>query len=49
VQRTEDVWEMTRASDGRAAFRYGQPVLPAEPHIVWLRIGTHAILDDLDS
>lgn len=49
VQGTEDVWEMTWAADGRATFRYGPQVLPAEPHIVWLRIGTHAILDDPDS
>lgn len=49
VQGSEDVWEMTWAADGRATFRYGQQVIPAEPHIVWLRIGTHAILDDPDS
>jgi len=49
VQGSEDVWEMTWAADGRATFRYGRQVLPAEPHIVWLRIGTHAILDDPDS
>jgi hypothetical protein len=49
VQGTQDVWEMTWAADGRATFRYGEQVLPGEPHIVWLRIGTHAILDDPDS
>jgi hypothetical protein len=49
VQGTEDVWEMTWAADGRATFRYGPQVLPNEPHIVWLRVGTHAILDDPDS
>ncbi|HWY18304.1 MAG TPA: hypothetical protein VNY27_06280 [Solirubrobacteraceae bacterium] len=37
---------MTWAADGRATFRYGLEVLPGEPHIVWLRIGKHAILDD---
>ncbi len=46
VQGTEDVWEMTWAADGRATFRYGQEVRTGEPHIVWLRIGKHAILDD---
>jgi hypothetical protein len=40
---------MSWAADGRATFRYGRQVLPAEPHIVWLRIGTHAILDAPDS
>jgi hypothetical protein len=46
VQGTEDVWEMTWAADGRATFRYGREIQPGEPHIVWLRIGKHAVLDD---
>jgi len=37
---------MTWAPDGRALFRYGDPVREGEPHVVWLRIGTHDILDD---
>ncbi len=37
---------MTWAPDGRALFRYGDPVCEGEPHVVWLRIGTHDILDD---
>jgi hypothetical protein len=45
VQGTDDVWELTFASNGRATFRYGPQVRPGEPHIVWLRIGTHAVLD----
>lgn len=45
VQGTDDVWELTFAPDGRATFRYGPQVRLGEPHIVWLRIGTHAVLD----
>ena len=38
------VFEMTWAPDGRATFEYGAEQTPGEPHIVWRRIGTHAIL-----
>jgi hypothetical protein len=44
MQGREDVWEMTRAPDGRATFHFGSPVTEGEPHIVWRRIGTHRIL-----
>lgn len=36
---------MTWASDGRAIFHYGDEIHPGEPHIIWLRIGTHDIFD----
>ena len=39
------VFEMTWAPDGRALFRFGNPVREGEPHIVWLRIGTHDIFE----
>jgi hypothetical protein len=45
VQGTDDVWELTFAPDGGATFRYGPQVRPGEPHIIWLRVGTHAVLD----
>ena len=45
VQGTEADFEMTWAPDGRAIFRYGEPVRPDDPHIIWLRIGTHDIFD----
>lgn len=45
-QGAEGVFELTWAPDGRALFRRGDPVRPGEPHIVWLRIGTHDILDE---
>lgn len=45
-QSEEGVFELTWAPDGRALFRYGESVRPGEPHIIWLRIGTHDILDE---
>lgn len=46
IQGTDDIWEISWAPDGRATFRYGAEVVPGEPHISWLRVGTHAVLDD---
>jgi len=46
VQGTEDVWELSWAADGRATFRYGDEVVAGQPHIIWLRIGSHGVLDD---
>lgn len=43
VKGAPGVFEMTWAPDGRATFRYGEPVREGEPHIVWRRIGTHDI------
>ena len=37
------IFEMTWADNGRATFEYGEPVREGEAHIVWRRIGTHAI------
>lgn len=37
--------ELAFAPDGRATFGYGPQVRPGEPHIAWLRSGTHAVLD----
>ena len=45
VQGTDADFEMTWAPDGRAFFRYGDEVHPDDPHIVWLRIGTHDIFE----
>lgn len=42
-QGEEGVYEMTWAPDGRALFSYGDEVIPGEPHIVWLRVGSHEI------
>lgn len=37
------VWEMTWAYDGRATFQYGDEVHVGQPHVIWRRVGTHAI------
>jgi hypothetical protein len=37
------VFEMTWDNDGRATFSYGDERVPGRPHVIWRRIGTHAI------
>jgi hypothetical protein len=46
VRRAPGVFEMSWAPDGRATFNYGAEVRPGEPHIVWRRVGSHAIFGD---
>jgi hypothetical protein len=43
VQGTDGIFEMTWAEDGRATFEYGPQVRPKQKHIVWRRVGSHAI------
>jgi hypothetical protein len=43
VKGAPGIFEMTWAADGRATFRFGEPVRQDEPHIIWRRIGTHDI------
>jgi hypothetical protein len=43
VQGAAGVSEMTCADDGRATFEYGSAVREGETHIIWRRVGTHAI------
>jgi hypothetical protein len=38
------LYEMTWAPDGRAVFAVGDEVRPGETHILWLAVGTHAVL-----
>ncbi len=45
IKGAAGVFEMTWADDGRATFEYGEQVREGEPHIVWRRIGTHAVFD----
>jgi hypothetical protein len=47
MQGREDVWEMTWAPDGRATFRFRDPIADGEVHIIWRRIGTHKIFTRL--
>jgi hypothetical protein len=37
------VFEMTWDGDDRATFCYGEEKSAGEPHVIWRRIGTHAI------
>ncbi len=43
VQGAKGIFEMTWADDGRATFEYGTEVADGAAHVVWRRIGTHAI------
>lgn len=37
------VFELAWAGDGRATWQYGYEKIPGKVHIIWRRIGTHAI------
>jgi hypothetical protein len=37
---TSGIYEMTWAPEGRATFRYGEPLRVGEPHIIWRCVGT---------
>jgi hypothetical protein len=43
IQGALGVFEMTWAPDGRATFHYGKPIREGLVHVVWRRVGTHAI------
>jgi hypothetical protein len=43
VKAHPGVFEMTWDNDGRATFSYGAERVPGQPHVIWRRIGTHAI------
>lgn len=45
VRGHRGIFELTWAPDGRATFEYGEERVPGEAHIIWRRIGGHAILD----
>ncbi len=44
IQGAPGIFEMTWADNGRATFEYGDEVVEGQPHVVWRRIGTHAVL-----
>lgn len=43
IQGASGIFEMTWGDDGRATFEYGDETVPGQAHIVWRRVGTHAI------
>jgi hypothetical protein len=47
MQGAPGIFEMTwEGGDGRATFQYGEALRPGEPHIIWRRVGGHAIFDE---
>ena len=46
LESAPGVFEITWAPDGRALYEYGTPKSPGDVHIIWRRIGTHAIFDN---
>ena len=45
VQGARGVFEMTWAADGRATFQYGPERTPGQAHVIWRRVGAHAVFD----
>lgn len=45
IQGHPGIYEMTWAPDGRATWEYGQEQIPGKAHVIWRRLGTHAIFD----
>lgn len=44
--RSQGVYELSWAPDGRALWAYGTPPEgSAGPHIVWIRVGSHKIFE----
>ena len=43
VKGAGGVYEMTWADDGRATLEYGESRADGEAHVIWRRVGTHAI------
>ncbi len=37
--------EFTWDQNGRATFTYGESKRPGEHHVIWRRVGTHAVFD----
>lgn len=45
VQGHPGIFEMTWAPDGRATWQYGPEQVTGKAHVIWRRLGTHAIFD----
>ncbi len=44
IRGAAGIFEMTWAPEGRATFQYGEPVVAGQAHVIWRRVGTHAVL-----
>lgn len=45
IRSAPGIFELTWVTNGRATFEYGTPIRQGEAHIVWRRVGAHAVLD----
>lgn len=46
MQGVKGIFEMTwDEADGRATFQYGPELTEGEPHIIWRRVGGHAVFE----
>ncbi len=45
IQGASGIFEMTWAPDGRATFEYAPKVVHGQTHVVWRRVGTHAVFE----
>lgn len=44
MKGADGIFEMTwEIRDGRATFQYGEELTEGDPHIIWRRIGSHAV------
>ncbi len=43
IQGASGIFEMTWAPDGRATFEYAPEVVQGQPHVIWRRVGMHAV------
>lgn len=44
MQDADGIFEMTwEIENGRATFEYGDELSPGDPHIIWRRVGGHAV------
>jgi hypothetical protein len=46
IKGATGIFEMTWADDGRATFQYGDAIVEGGPHIIWRRVGKHAIFKE---
>lgn len=42
----QGIWEFAWSGDGRCTWNYSKSLRQGKCHVVWRRIGTHAIYDD---
>jgi hypothetical protein len=43
IRGASGIYEMTWADDGRATSEFATEVVPGATHVIWRRVGTHAV------